>query len=89
VYCTGHSWSGENGEQPIIPKDEDYGLMASTIDWELAHDRSVRPSRAFLAASGVEVWNDLTIRVSLDSDCVSCRIFIESSFMDPHFCTPY
>jgi hypothetical protein len=28
---TGHSWRGKNGEQPIIPKDEGYGLMVSTF----------------------------------------------------------
>ena len=36
--------------------------------------RFVRPSRALLAASSAEVWNDLTIRMSPDSDCISCRI---------------
>ncbi len=44
------------------------------IDLELAHARFVRPSRALLAASSAEVWNDLSIRMSPDSDCISCRI---------------
>jgi len=44
------------------------------IDLELAHARFIRPSRALLAASSAEVWNDLSIRMSPDSDCISCRI---------------
>jgi hypothetical protein len=44
------------------------------IDLELAQARFVRSSRALLAASSDKVWNDLTIRMSPDSDCISCRI---------------
>jgi hypothetical protein len=41
---------------------------------ELAHARLIGPSRALLAASRAEVWNDLSIRMIPDSDCISCRI---------------
>jgi hypothetical protein len=44
------------------------------IDLELAHARFIRPSRALLTVSSAEVWNDLSIRMSPDSDCISCRI---------------
>jgi transposase InsO family protein len=41
---------------------------------ELAHARFIRPSRALLAASSAEVWNDLSMTMGPDSDCISCKI---------------
>jgi hypothetical protein len=57
-----------------VPKDMKQQSQKKRIDLELAHARFVRLSRALLAASSAEVWNDLTIRMSPDSDCISCRI---------------
>ena len=58
----------------IVPENVKQQSQKKRIDLELAHARFVRPSRALLAASSAEVWNDLTIRMSPDSDCISCRI---------------
>jgi hypothetical protein len=59
------------------------------IDLELAHVRFVRPSRDFLAASSAGVWNDLTIKMSPDFDCISCRIFtIKATARIQHQSTP-
>jgi transposase InsO family protein len=57
-----------------IPEHEQQKSHKKKIDLELAHARFIRPSRALLAASSAEVWNDLSIRMSPDSDCISCRI---------------
>ncbi len=57
----------------IVPEDVKQQSQKKRILLELAHARFVRPSRALLAASSAEVWNDLTIRISLDSDYISCR----------------
>jgi hypothetical protein len=58
----------------IVPENVKQQSQKKRIDLELAHARFVRPSRALLSASSAEVWNDLTIRMSPDSDCISCRI---------------
>ncbi len=57
-----------------VPEDAKQQSQKKRIDLELAHARFVRLSRALLAASNAEGWNDLTIRMSPDSDCISCRI---------------
>jgi hypothetical protein len=57
-----------------IPEDVKQHSQKMRIDLVLAHARFVRPSRALLAASSAEVWNYLTIRMSPDSDCISCWI---------------
>jgi hypothetical protein len=41
------------------PEDVKQQSQKKRIDLELAHARFVDPSRAFLAASSAEVWNDL------------------------------
>jgi hypothetical protein len=58
-----------------IPENEQQKSHKKKIDLELAHARFIRPSRALLAASSAEVWNDLSIRMSPDYDCINCRIF--------------
>jgi hypothetical protein len=57
-----------------VPEDVKQQSQKKRIDLELAHARFVRPSRALLAASSAEVENDLTIRMSPDSGCISWRI---------------
>jgi hypothetical protein len=57
-----------------IPEHEQQKSHKKRIDLELAHARFIGPSKALLAASNAEVWNDLSIRISPDSDCISCRI---------------
>jgi hypothetical protein len=72
-----------------VPEDVKQQSQKKRIDLELAHARFVRPSRALLAASSAEVWNDLTIRMSPDSDCISCRIStIKATAMIKHQSTP-
>ncbi len=69
------------------PEDMKQQSQKKRIDLELAHARFVRPSRALLAASSTEIWNDLTIRMSPDADCISCRISTElqqGSSINPH-----
>jgi hypothetical protein len=41
-----------------ISEDVKQQSQKKRIDLELAHDRFVRPSRALLAATSAEVWND-------------------------------
>jgi hypothetical protein len=55
-----------------VPENVKQQSQKKMIDLELANARFVRPSRAFLAASSAED-NDQTIRMSSDSDCISCR----------------
>jgi hypothetical protein len=57
-----------------IPENEQQKSHKKRIDLELAYARFIRPSKALLPASSAEVWNDLSIRMSPDSDCISCRI---------------
>jgi hypothetical protein len=57
-----------------VPENVKQQSQKKRIDLELVHARFVRPSRALLAATNAEVWNHLTIRMSPDSDCISCRI---------------
>ena len=72
-----------------VPEDLKQQSQKKRIDLELAHARFVRPSRALLAASSAEVWNDLTIRMSPDSDCISCRIStIKATARIKHQSTP-
>ncbi len=47
-----------------VPDNVKQQSQKKRIDLELAHVKFVRPSRALLAASSGEVWNDLTIRMS-------------------------
>lgn len=61
-------------ESVSIPENEQQKCHKKRIDLELAHARFIRPSRALSAASSAEVRNDLSIRMSLFSDCISCRI---------------
>ena len=60
----------------IVPENVKQQSQKKRIDLELAHARFVRPSRALLAASSAEVWYDLTIRMSPDSDCISYHQFL-------------
>jgi hypothetical protein len=72
-----------------VPEDMKQQSQKKRIDLELAHARFVRPSRTLLAASGAEVWNDLTIRMSPDSDSISCRIStIKATARIKHQSTP-
>ncbi len=57
-----------------VPDNVKQQSLKKWFDLELAHARFVRPSRALFVASSSEDWNDLTIEMSLDSDCISCRI---------------
>jgi hypothetical protein len=41
-----------------VPEDVKQQSQNKQIDLELAHARFVRPSRALLAASSADVWND-------------------------------
>ncbi len=72
-----------------VPEDMKQQSQKKRIDLELAHARFVRPSRALLAASSAEVWNDFTIRMSPDSECISCRIsIIKATVRIKHQSTP-
>ncbi len=72
-----------------VPEEVKQQNQKKRIDLELAHARFVRPSRALLAASSAEVWNDLSIRMSPDSDCISCRIStIKATARIKHQSTP-
>jgi hypothetical protein len=57
-----------------VPEDVKQQSQKKGTDLELAHVRFVRQSRSLSAASSAEVWNDLTIRMSHLSDCISGRI---------------
>ncbi len=73
----------------IVPENVKQQSQKKRIDLELAHARFFRPSRALLAASSAEVWNDLTIRMSPDSDSISCRIYtIKATPRIKHQSTP-
>jgi hypothetical protein len=73
-----------------VPDDVKQQSQKKRIDLELAHARFVRPSIALLAASSAELWNDLTIRISPESDCISCRIFTtKATAWIKHQSTPF
>jgi hypothetical protein len=57
-----------------VSEDVKQQSQKKRIDLELAHAGFVRTSRALLAASSVEGWNDLAFGMSPDSDCISCGI---------------
>jgi hypothetical protein len=71
-----------------VPEDVKQQSQKKRIDLELAYARVIWPSRFLLAASNAEVWNDLTIRMSPDSDCISCIISTIKATEIKHQSTP-
>jgi hypothetical protein len=72
-----------------VPEDVKQQSQKKRIDLELAHVRFDWLSRALLASSSAEIWNDFTIRMSPDSDCISCRIYtIKATARIKHQSTP-
>ena len=65
-----------------ISETEQQKSHKKRINLELAHARFIRPSRALLAASSAEVWNDLFIRMSPYSDYISCNFHHEGNSKD-------
>jgi len=66
-----------------IPENEQQKSHKKKVDLELAHARFIRQRRALLAAFSAEVWNDLSIRMSPDSDYVDILPAVSDDSLTP------